>query len=89
MLPRIWHLPILKSDRNIVEEPVISPRQRPQGKANDADVVEEEEGVVFVRNISRFGSRPSTPIIHCVKAVEHFQCLRPVEARGFRFRNKG
>jgi hypothetical protein len=42
MLPRIWHLPILEGDRNIVKEPVIGPRQRPQWKTNDANIIEEE-----------------------------------------------
>lgn len=72
VLPGIWHLPILEGDSNIVKEPVVGPGQRPERKANDANVVEEEEGVVFVRHVSCVRSRPATPIIQGVKAVEHF-----------------
>lgn len=72
MLPRIWHLPILEGDGNVVKEPVVGLRQRSQGKTDDANVVEEEEWVVLVGNVSRSRSRLSTPVIHCIKAVEHF-----------------
>lgn len=79
VLPGIWHLPILEGDSNIVKEPVVGPGQRPERKANDANVVEEEEGVVFVRHVSCVRSRPATPIIQGVKAVDISNACGPLK----------
>lgn len=81
VFPRIRHLPVLERDCNIVEEPAVGTRQRSQRKADDTNIIEEEQRVELVSDISRPRSRPATPIIHRVEAMKHLQCLWSAEAR--------
>jgi hypothetical protein len=72
VLSTIQLLLVLERNSNIVEESIARPCKRLQRTTNNANVVQKEERVVLVPNISTFRSGPATPIIHSVTTVQHF-----------------
>lgn len=88
MFTGVRHLPALERDGDVVEKTIVRSSKGPERTTHNADIVKEEEWVVLVGSISRLGSSSATPIIDCMKAVEHLQCLRSIETWRFGFRNE-
>ena len=72
VLSTIQLLLVLKRNSNIVEESIACLYKRLQRTTNNANVVQKEEKVVLVLNISTFQFKLATPIIYSIITMQHF-----------------
>jgi hypothetical protein len=48
MFTRVWRLPMPKSERDVVEESIVSARKRLQNPSHDTDIVKVKKRVVLI-----------------------------------------
>lgn len=70
---------MLEGDGHVVKKAIARLGYGHQGAADDANIIEEEYGMIFVGNDSGFGASASTSVVDGMEAMEHFYSFPGME----------